>query len=169
MATEGDSEMPRFVEGDSGSPKRSFGVGFSTSMVLGGIAGLFLATGVGALFSRAVAPGLFFLGIAGFVFTRYCLQKIEFEGGTMKVVRPFSRAQCVALAKITRVSIRLISQGRGFHWEGKIFGGDSLLCQFNPKLFSFEALDFMCQEIRTYSPNVSIENQADLFRIKRKK
>ena len=103
------------------------------------------------------------------LFYHFCFQKIVFEGAAMSLRRPLCGEKRVDLARVSRVAIVLESTDEGFMWRCRIFDGDALLCEFNPKLFSFAGIDAMLAEIRTSAPSVVIEDGTAGIRIPNKK
>ena len=145
---------------------RSFGVGPSTYIVIGFVSAMPLVAAVGLYGDRHEAWSVVCLLSAPLIFIHYCFQKMEFSAGTLTLRRPFLRDKSVALSTVTSVNIALVlARGRP-QWKCVMTGGEKLLFEFNPKPYPFEAIDFMVDQVRAYSPNASITDGTLVFRPK---
>jgi hypothetical protein len=143
-------------------------VASSTYLMIGFIAALPFFAGVGLLAEGEVVFGVLCLALSIGTFYHFCFQKIVFHAAVMSFRRPLLGEKRVDLARVSRVVIALESVGEGFMWRCRIFDGAGLLCEFNPKLFSFAGLDAMFAEIRTYAPSVVIDDGTVGVRPKKK-
>jgi hypothetical protein len=150
------------------SGEREFGVAPSTYFVVGFVSIMPLVIGIGLYGEGHAVWGIACVLLAPLVFVHFCFQKIAFATGTMALRRPFLPDKSVALANVTAVRVTLMSlRGRPL-WQCVMNGGEMLLIKFNPKLFSLEALDYMFDAVRMYSPNASISDDTRDFRPKPK-
>ena len=140
----------------------------STYFVIGFLSALPFFAGIGLLAEGRTIVGVSCLALSVAIFYHFCFQKIAFEGGVVSVRRPFLREQRVDLARVDHVSIALESAGEGFTWRCRIFAGELLICEFNPKLFSFAGLDAMFAEIRAHAPAVVIKDGTAAIRARKK-
>jgi hypothetical protein len=152
----------------SADRSRVIRVAGSTYVVIGFLSALPFFAGIGLLAEGRTIVGVFCLALSLATFYHFCFQKIVFQAAVMSFRRPLLREQRVDLARVDRVSVFLESAGQGFMWRCRIFDGEHLLCEFNPKLFSFAGLDVMFAEIRTYAPAVVIEDGTAGVRAKKK-
>jgi hypothetical protein len=131
-------------------------VGTSTYFVFGILSALPLITGVEFLRQHQILGGIACVLAAVAFFSFYTFQSIVFDGGTMFVRRSLFPDQPIPVSEISNVLVELRSRnGRPF-WEGAFSNGATVLGKFNPKLYSFEALDTIFEQIRCQSPNVII-------------
>jgi len=131
-------------------------VGTSTYVVFGILSAIPLFAGVELLRERQVLGGIACVVAAVALFSYYTFQSIVFDGGSMFVQRPVFRGKPIPVSEISNVVIELKSRnGRPF-WEGVFSNGGTVMGKFNPKLYSFEGLDAIFDQIRYQSPNVEI-------------
>jgi hypothetical protein len=165
----GEIELGSAKEHPPSSGEREFGVATSTYVVIGFISIMPLIAGIGLYGEGQPVWSIVCFLLAPLVFIHFCLQKIAFTAGTMNLRRPFLPEKSVALRNVTAVSVALLSvRGRPL-WQCIMMEGETLLLKFNPKLFSFDALDYMFNEVRAFSPNASVHDGTREFRPKSKR
>ena len=105
--------------------------------MIGFIAAVSIIAGIGLLAEGQAVFGAVCLTLSPAIFYFFCFQRIVFEAAWMSYGRPFFGEKRIYLRRVSRVAIVIENVGEGFTWRCRIFDGGVLLCQFNPKLFSF--------------------------------
>ena len=148
--------------------RRAFGVGTSTYFVIGFVSAVALIAGIGMYGENHAAWSVVCLLSAPLIFTHFCFQKLEFSDGTMTLRRPFLPDKSIVLSTVSSVSVALVLvRGRPL-WKCIMMGGETLLFEFNPKPYPFEAIDYMFDEVKAYSPSANTYNGTLEYRPKSK-
>jgi hypothetical protein len=127
-----------------------------------------LFVGIELLRERQVLGGLACVVAAAAFFSHYALQCIVFDGESMCVRRPLFSGRPFLVREVSNVAVDLRRRNGRPYWQGVLSNGGTVMCRFNPRVYSFEGLDAIYDQIRSRSPNVEILDEAYERRRKRK-
>jgi len=131
-----------------------------TCIVFGVIYGVPLLVGLELLRERQAWIGLSCVAAAAAFFSHYALQSIVFDGESMLVRRPPFSDRPILVREISNVVVALRRQSGRPYWQCVLSGGATVMCRFNPRVYSPEGLDAVYERIRRLSPNVQIFDEA---------
>jgi hypothetical protein len=116
--------------------------------------------GVGLLREHDILTGLACIAAASAFFGHYALQCIVFDGERMCMRRPFFPGRPFPVREITNVVVTLKRRSGRSYWQMVLSNRGSVMCTFNPRVYSFEGLDALYGRIRSQSPTVEIHDDA---------
>jgi len=148
---------------------REFGVTASTYVVIGFVSAMPLIAGFGLYGEGRPGWSVACAVLALFIFVHFCFQKLVFSNGNMALHRPFFPEKSVTLSRVTAVSVALVAVRGRPAWQCVMTQGEAVLLKFNPKLFSFGAIDYMLKEVLANSAHASIYDGTRGIRPGRKK
>jgi hypothetical protein len=134
-------------------------VATSTFVVIGIQMTIPLIVGIGVWAGENDSRGAFFIAIAPLAFWYFCFQTIEIANDTMTYRRPLFPPRSVSLSGITEVRTVWNRSYRRFVF----MNGETVLCAFNPKLFSLEDLALVLATVRGFSPGVVFDEDTAAF------
>ena len=135
-------------------------VAADTCIVFGMMYAVPLFVGIELLKDRQVVGGLACVTAATAFFGYYALQSIVFDGESMFMRRPLFPGRPILVREITNVVVALRRRNGRPYWQAALCKGATVMCRFNPKVYSFEGLDAIYEQIRHRSPNVEIHDDA---------
>lgn len=141
-------------------------VAVDTCIVFGVIYAVPLCVGLELVRERQIVVGLACVAAAAAFFSHYALQCIVFDGESMFVRRPLFPSRPCLVREVSDVVVALRRRSGRPYWQAVLRNGGTVVCRFNPRVYSLEGLDAIYEQIRWRSPKVEILD--DAYELRRK-